>query len=153
MLHTYAPRTVDIRTIDEGLGKALRAAYRPGTYETWKVRPDVDIISATSEGVSFAPQALVAAIKRAYSRIGIDVSENETYSLHPATSGHEYSVRYPGRALCMELNRAVLADPFTPFAEMKIGADRLRRMSEPIVEACLEFLAPGGGTVPGLSRS
>ena len=40
--------------------------------------------------------------------------------------------------LCIEISRALLADPFCPFEEMHIGREKVERMSGPIVEALLE---------------
>ena len=52
--------------------------------------------------------------------------------------GQVYSHAYPGRVLCLEINRAALADPFSPFEEMRIGAAKVSRMSAPVAEAFLE---------------
>ena len=46
--------------------------------------------------------------------------------------GHVHSVAYPRKVVCLELNRALLADPFTPFQEMRIGKKNVARMAEPI---------------------
>jgi hypothetical protein len=35
----------------------------------------------------------------------------------------------------MEINRALLADPFRPFEEMNVGPDKVERMSAPVVAA------------------
>ena len=57
---------------------------------------------------------------------------------------YAHSMRYPGRVLCMEINRELLADPFTPFAEMHISERKARRMAAPLAAAVLEA-APGCG--------
>jgi len=137
-IHTYAPKSVDIDRIDGNIVDALREAYEPSTYETWEKRPDVDVISEASDGTLLAPPGLVASIKQAYARIGVEVRENATYRLHPETQGYHYSERFRGRVLCIEISRALLADPFCPFEEMHIGREKVERMSAPIVEAWLE---------------
>jgi hypothetical protein len=136
-LHTYAPRSIRIDRIDANIVDALRRAYAPEQYERWERRPEVDIISRSSDGRSLAPTNLVGAIRECFARIGVETAENATYHLHPATTGHRYSVAYPGRILCIEISRDRLADPFTPFEEMTIGTQKLAEMSAPLAAACL----------------
>jgi N-formylglutamate amidohydrolase len=144
-LHTYAPRSVTIERFDRGIGAALRAAYEPAAYATWPERPAVDLITEDEDGARLAPPALVRALREAYARIGVEVAENASYRLHPATMGYRYSARWPGRVLCLEINRALLADPFSPFEEMTIGAAKVDRMAAPIAEAWLNVgVKPGG---------
>jgi len=136
-LHTYAPRSVDIKRIDDDIVRALREAYEPERFETWERRPDVDVISEDTEGKRLAPSAVVDRLKREYAAIGVEVRENATYRLHPETMGHVHSSAYPGQVLCMEINRQRLADPFTPFAEMHIGPEKAARMAAPVAKALL----------------
>ena len=49
MLHSYAPREVDV-PVDEKIVERLRAAYAPDTVETWPLRAEVDMITRTAEG-------------------------------------------------------------------------------------------------------
>lgn len=136
-LHSYAPRSIDVE-VDGDIVERLREAYSAGTYEEWPVRPDVDIIGESAEGNPLAPSDLVEAIKRQYGKIGIDVSENGTYRLHPSTMGYHHSATHADHVICIELSRALLADPFDPFVEMRIGANKVERMSKPIAQALLE---------------
>jgi hypothetical protein len=135
LLHTFAPRTVQIEKLDSGIVDALRRAYAPGVYETWDLRPEVDVISGGADGESFAPHDLIEALRREYGELGIHVAENESYRLHPSTTGYVHSKRCPGRILCVELRRDLLASPFTPFEEMRIDPGLARRMAEPIARA------------------
>jgi hypothetical protein len=139
-LHTYAPRSVGIDRIDADIVDALRKAYDPAVYETWERRPDVDIISEAGDGTFLAPPELVTAVKSAFAGIGIEAGENATYRLHAETMGHHYSARFAGRVLCIEISRAMLADPFSPFEEMRISSQKVERMSAPIVRALLDVL-------------
>ena len=116
---------------------ALRRAYEPANYERWDRRPDVDLISETVGGDRLAPEAVVRALRERYARIGVEVAENATYRLHEATMGYVHSAKYPGRVLCMEINRELLADPFIPFVEMAISERKARRMAAPIAAALL----------------
>ena len=137
ILHTYAPRSIQVDGVDEDIVDALRRSYEPAVYEGWKRRPEVDLISETEDGERLVPEGLVRALRERYARIGVQVAENDTYRLHPSTMGYVHSARYPGRVLCMEISRELLADPFTPFAEMSIGEEKARRMAAPIAAALL----------------
>ena len=88
-----------------------------------------------------APASWVDSIKAHYARRGLEAGENATYRLHPSTWGYRHAKRYPDRVLCLELSRARLADPFTPFREMQIAPHKVEIMSEPIAAACLDELA------------
>ncbi len=135
IVHTYAPKAVGIVDIDAGIVEALHRAYEPAQYATWPDRPVVDLITETTEGESCAPRAIADRLRAAYALIGIDATENVSYKLHPGTMALQHCRRYPDRVLCLELSRGELADPFTPFEEMRISGSRVARMSRPIVEA------------------
>lgn len=134
-LHTYAPRSVGIDTVDADIVKRLHRAYAPDLYETWPTRPDVDIITEDTESNRLASAELVGEVKQRYAREGIEATENGTYRLHRATLGYHHSRAYPGRVLCVEINRGLLADPFTPFREMRISATAVDRLSRPLASA------------------
>jgi hypothetical protein len=127
-LHTYAPRSVRIDNFDEGIVAAMRDAYEPAA---------VDLITESLDGQRLAPESLVLALRERYASIGVEVAENATYRLHEDTMAYARSMRYPGRVLCMEINRELLADPFTPFAEMSISNRQARRMAAPVAAALL----------------
>jgi hypothetical protein len=139
-LHTYAPRNVKIEIIDDDIVRKLHEAYEPHCFERWERRPDVDIISEDVDGKLLAPQPLVQALKREYAAIGIRVAENRTYRLLPESMGHVHSVAHPNRVLCLEVNRDLLADPFTPFEEMRIGPKKVARIAAPIAAALRQTL-------------
>ncbi len=139
-LHTYAPRSVDIARVDADIVRALRAAYEPGRFERWPLRPAVDIISEDIAGRRLAPAGAIDALRREYAASGIEAVLNATYRLHPETMGYLHSVTHPERVLCVEIRRDLLADPFTPFAESPIGPAKVERMTAPIVRA----LSAGG---------
>jgi hypothetical protein len=138
LLHTYAPRTVRIDRIDSGIVDALRRAYAPDVYDTWDLRPEIDLITAAADGTNLAPRGLVDALRQACARHGIEVTENTSYRLHPSTTGHVHATSYPGRVLCVEIRRDLLAAPFTPFEEMRVDPERARCMAAPIAAALIE---------------
>jgi hypothetical protein len=134
-LHSYAPRSVGVDRVDENIVAALHRAYEPALFETWPVRPAVDIICAGTDGTMWADPALVEAVVAGYAAIGIEARENATYRLHPATMGYQYARAYPRQVLCVELNRALLADPFVPFGESPIAAAKVETMTRPLAIA------------------
>lgn len=134
-LHTYAPRSVGITRVDADIVRALRDAYRPEVYATWPERPEVEVICEDTAGEPMAARPIVDAVLGAYRDAGFDARKNVTYRLHPGTWGHGHARRYPDRTLCVELNRASLADPFTPFAEMRISQAKVDRMVAPLAGA------------------
>jgi hypothetical protein len=138
-LHTYAPRSVHIDRIDDRIVEVLREAYRPGRFEEWEPRPDIDLISEDPEGRRLAPPGLVSRVKREYEAIGIEATENATYRLHAETMSYVHASAHGGRVFCIEINRGLLADPFVPFREMRVAQATAARMAAPLVAALSRF--------------
>ncbi len=134
MLHTYAPREVGVE-VDLDIVASLRRAYLPEVEPTWPLRPELDVISRALDGTSYAPAAVVEALRTALAADGIGVADGATYPLHPSTVGWDHTMAHPGRALCVEVRRDLLADPFEPFAQMKIGAAKVDRLAPAFVSA------------------
>ena len=134
-LHSYAPRSVEVEKTDAGIVAALHAAYQPEVYAAWPERPPIDLISATADGSFRTAPALVTALLREFAADGIAAGENATYHLHPATMGLFYAQAWPGKVVCVELNRGLVADPFVPFGVSPIGEAKVARMVAPIRRA------------------
>lgn len=134
-LHSYAPKSVDITRIDAGIVQALRAAYQPEAYARWPERPVVDVIARTPQGETLAPEPLLDEVFAQLRQVGIEAANSATYTLHPGTMGERYARLHPGRVLCVELRRDHLAEPFDPFAEMHIAADKVERLAVPLAAA------------------
>ena len=134
LLHTYAPRSVDVE-VDLDIVAKLRHAWQPEVVPTWPLRPEVDIIGRGVDGASHAPSAVAAALREALAARGITAADSATYPLHPSTLAWEHATRLPGRALCVEVRRDLLADPFEPFAQMRIGEAQVSRLAEPFATA------------------
>jgi N-formylglutamate amidohydrolase len=120
-VHTYAPRSVGITTVDAGIVRALEAAYVPEVYATWPERPAVDLITRAPDGEWLAPESVVWKAHEAFAAAGHAPTENASYTLHPGTMGEHYARQHPGRAFSLEFRRDLLAAPFRPFDEMRIG--------------------------------
>jgi hypothetical protein len=140
-LHTYAPRSVEVG-VDAEIVPALRAAYRPSRYRGWSRRPAVDLITRTPAGESWAPRGLAERLRESLAPLSIEVGENATYALHPATTAHARSRRWPGRILCLEVRRDLLGSPWLPFEESRIGPRKTDRFARALAAALAAALAP-----------
>jgi predicted N-formylglutamate amidohydrolase len=134
MLHTYAPRDVDVQ-VDEHIVTSLRRAYQPEVEPTWPLRPEIDLIGRDLGGVSHLPGAVADSLRSGMAAAGVTVGDGETYPLHPSTLAWDHATAWPGRTLCMEVRRDLLADPFDPFTEMRIGEAKVARLAGPLAEA------------------
>ncbi|KAB2950295.1 MAG: N-formylglutamate amidohydrolase [Thermoanaerobaculia bacterium] len=133
-LHTYAPRAVEIEVGDDVVAQ-LRRAYRPARYARWELRPEIDLITGAGEGGSLAPPGLPSLLWKSLASAGIEVAENRSYSLHPATTGFTHSSRWPGQVLCLEVRRDLLGAPWRPFVESRIGSRKVARVAR-VLAAC-----------------
>ncbi len=136
LLHTYAPRTVDVE-VDFDIVKNLRAAYQPDKEPTWPLRPEVDVIGKGTDGKDYTPAAVVEALRTGLAPL--TVADGATYPLHPSTQAFDHVMALPGRALCVEIRRDLLADPFEPFAQMRIAPTKVDRLAGPMANALRRF--------------
>lgn len=134
LLHTYAPRTVNVE-VDADIVTNIRRAYLPDVEPTWPLRPAIDIIATDMDGVNHAPQAVVGKLRDLLAPDGIEVANGTTYPLHPSTLAFDHVQRRPGKALCIEVRRDLLADPFEPFAQMTIGDAKVAVIAQPLATA------------------
>ena len=79
--------------------------------------------------------AVVQALTQALAADGLEVADSATYPMHPSTMAWEHVMGRPGRVLCLEVRRDLLAAPFEPFAQMRIGADEVARLAGPLATA------------------
>ncbi len=134
LLHTYAPRTVEVE-VDLAIVQSLRAAYLPDVEPTWPLRPELDVISRALDGTNHAPVAVVDALRDAVAAQGYVVADGATYPLHPSTLAWGHVMARPGRTLCLEVRRDLVADPYEPFAEMRITAAKVDLLAVPLAAA------------------
>ena len=134
LLHSYAPRTVDVE-VDGDIVTKLHHAYEPTIEPTWPLRPPIDVISRELDGTDHAPVAVVDALRAGMAAVGVEVADGATYPLHPSTLAFDHVRRLPGRALCVEVRRDLLATPFVPFAQQVIGAAEVDKLAGPFVSA------------------
>jgi hypothetical protein len=134
MLHSYAPRSIDV-PVDERIVERLREAYRPEKIETWPLRAEVDLIADDPQGRTLASEPLVREVRRELEAAELRVARCGSYALHPSTLAHAFATRYPDRTLCLEVRRDLLVEEFTPFAEMHADAGKLERIALPLARA------------------
>jgi hypothetical protein len=140
MPHTYGPRTLGIEKIDESIVAALRAAHAPGTYESWPLRPEVDLITRTADGTLHAAASVAQAVAAAYRALGLEVAENKTYAMHPSTQGLRWALRCPGRTFCLEVRRDLLCPGWTWNEENEVSDAAAERFAAPIADAIEAWL-------------
>ena len=146
LVHTYAPRTVDVQ-VDEEVVRNLHAAYDETRFQTWPLRPEVDIVSKSTEGLDLAPAGWVEALRDALAPL--PVGESATYKLHPSTVAWRHVERFPGRVLCVEVRRDLLVEFFAPFAPMACEPAKVRAIAHPMADALLPFLRAAAGAANG----
>jgi predicted N-formylglutamate amidohydrolase len=132
LLHTYGPRTVDVE-VGLDIGARMREAYV--TPERWPLRPPIDVIARTTEGELLADARVVDALVAAGRALGHDVAVSATYPIHPTSHAWRHSRAWPGRVVCVEVRRDLLADPFEPFAEMRIDTAAATRIGRALANA------------------
>jgi hypothetical protein len=78
---------------------------------------------------------VVDALRGELAGLGIAVADSATYPLHPSTLAWDHVMARPGRALCVEVRRDLLADPFEPFVELRIAGAKVERLAAPLARA------------------
>jgi hypothetical protein len=141
LLHTYAPRTVGV-DVDLDIVRSLRAAYRPEVERTWPLRPELDVIGRGLDGTNHAPTPVVDALRHELASLGLAVADSVSYPLHDSTLAWDHVLAHPGRVLCLEVRRDLLADPFEPFAQMTIAAAKVDRLAVPLAAALRRWWEP-----------
>jgi hypothetical protein len=134
MQHTYAPRSIDV-PVDERIVQRLREEYEPHAITKWPLRADLDLIVNAPDGTLLASEILVARVEKSFQDAGFGTARNGAYSLHPSSMGHLHARRHPGRTLCIELRRDLLARQFTPFREMESDPVRTERLASSLAAA------------------
>jgi hypothetical protein len=129
LLHTYAPRSVDVQ-VSLDIVRDLRAAY--ANPEQWPLRPEIDVIHRDPDGVATLTPAGLAALGVALTDAGYLYAEGETYPLHPVTMAHAHVTRHPGQVACLEVRRDLLTEQFVPFWQVQVDPLRVSRVAAPL---------------------
>ncbi len=134
LLHTYAPREVGVE-VGPDIVERLRWAYQADVVERWPLRPELDVICRDQEGRDWSPAAPLEVLEEGVRPWGWRLGRGATYPLHPSTVGWSRVVERPGRALCLEVRRDLLAAPFAPFEAMRIGEAKVAALAEVLASA------------------
>ena len=110
-------------------------------FRKWQVRPEVDFITTTLDGVRMAPEKLISRMSSRLSNSGFTAAEGKSYPLHPSTTAYHHAMKYPGKTLCMEIRRDLLVEEFLPFQQMRIDSQKTQRICRPISESLVEYLS------------
>ena len=127
--HTYGPRTLGIQGVGRDIVDQLRWACAPERESTWPLRADVDLLTTDPDGRDWSPPGMVPALVDGFATVGLQAKANNAYNLHPASLGHTWSTRYPGRVLCLEVRRDHLVQAWTPFDEMTVVDEKVARVA------------------------
>jgi hypothetical protein len=133
--HTYAPRTVPITTVDRTIVEQLRGFYETERIEACPLRPELDFITHTPEGVDLALPGVPALIER-LREAGVAAESGGSYTLHPVTMGAHWSALYPQQVLCFEVRRDLVTE-WTPFDPQPLRHDRITAIAEALVGGLL----------------
>lgn len=129
LLHTYAPRSVDVE-VGPDIVPALRDAYREENVGRWPLRPEADLIFRDPEGNLHLAAPAVDGLRAALAAAGVSLAEGATYPLHPVTTGYAHVLRWPGRVACVEVRRDLLTAAFVPFRQVQLDAGRVAAVAE-----------------------
>jgi hypothetical protein len=138
--HTYGPYNLPIAHIDRGIVEALRACHRPEVIPTLSVRPEVDLLTRTKEGVRLAPEGIVHDLLAAFAAAGHRPTEGAAYSLQPSTQTWRFVTRYPEQVLCLEVRRDLLVETYTGLSAMVVREDAADRVARPLAAAIGRWL-------------
>ena len=137
-VHTYAPREVDV-AVDERIVERLREAWGPQRIETFRLRPEADLIAREPGGRLLVDEDLVERTRAALAGSGVTSTVNGTYPLHPSTMAWLHASRHPGRTLCFEVRRDLVVRAFTPFAEMDADPAKADAIAAPFADALVAW--------------
>ena len=142
-LHTYAPRSVGVE-VDMDIVSNIREAYASEVVTTWPLRPQLEVISRDLDGIDHAPAGVVDALREAALPRGWTVGDGDTYPMHPSSPCWDQVIARPGRTLCLEIRRDLLADPWEPFAEAQISPENVARAADVVANSIGRWAMHGG---------
>jgi hypothetical protein len=133
--HTYGPRTLGIESVGDDIVDQLRRAHEPERIDSAPLRPEVDLITRSQDGVVAAALDLAGDVAAALRAGGAGVAENATYHLHASTLAHRWAARLPGRVFCLEVRRDLLVRRWTWNGENEVLPAAVDRFAAAIAGA------------------
>lgn len=138
--HTYGPYNLPIASIDRDIVTRLRECHRPETIPTLSVRPEIDLLTRTADGVRLAPEGIVEDLLVGFASAGFAPTEGVAYKLAPSTQTWRFATRYPDQLLCLEVRRDLLVERYSALEAMALRADAIDRVAAPLAEAIGRWL-------------
>ncbi len=138
--HTYGPRTLGIDSVGDDIVDKLRWAHEADRVETWPLRPGADLITRSKDGEVAAALDVAERIAATYGELGIEVGDNATYHMHPATLAHRWAARMPGRVFCLEVRRDLLVRSWTWNDDNEVLAPAVERFAGPLAATIDDWL-------------
>lgn len=129
MLHTYAPRSVPIKSIGQDIVEQLHHFYDSEKILDCKLRPQIDVIHKTPDDEELSNIKWTEKVAEEFRKIELDVANGTSYPLHPVTMAYHYAKAYPYQTLCMEIRRDLVVETWEPFSEMKISQEKSERLA------------------------
>jgi hypothetical protein len=138
--HTYGPYELPIAQIDRAIVENLRACHRPEVVPTLPVRPEIDLLTRTKDGLRLAPEGIVEDLLAGYANAGFSPTEGKAYRLVPSTQTWRFVTRYPEQVLCLEVRRDLLVDTYTALSAMTLNDAAIDRVAAPLADAIGRWL-------------
>jgi hypothetical protein len=142
--HTYGPRSLGIKAIDDDIVKNLKAACAPGVLETWPLRAGVDLLTRDGQKTELSPPGMEARLLADFSAAGFVTKANDTYYVHESSLAWTWSTTYPGQLVCLEVRRDLLVPEWLPFEETIADAGKVERVADVLVSALHDALVARG---------
>ncbi len=140
MLHTYAPRTVPIQSVGNDIIDQLEFHYAPERIEACDLRPEVDFIHKTQDGIELVNPVAMKSLSTEIESQGYSVSDGVSYPLHPSTAAYHHALRYKGQTLCVEVRRDLLVHEWRPFEQMEPSPERLAPLAGAFARGLAQWL-------------
>lgn len=143
--HSYGPRTMGIAKVDAQIVDNLRAASQPGVWESWPLRPEVDLLVHDGDGKTHAPMQLVERLVRDFAAVELTAELSSTYTLNSAAQAWQWAAEFADQTLCIEVRRDLLVRRFSLLEPMFADPAKVERVVGPLTVAIDRFLQSAAG--------
>lgn len=142
--HTYGPRSLGIKAVDDDIVKNIKWACEPEREATWPLRADVDLLTRDGQARELSPPGMEQALLEAFGAAGFSTKANDTYYVHESSLAHTWSTTYPGQLMCLEVRRDVLVPQWRPFEETTAAPTKVERVADVLVPVLHDALQRRG---------
>ncbi len=142
--HTYGPRSLGIKAVDDDSVKKLKWAGAPERESSWPLRADVDLLTRDGQKNELSPPGMEHTLLGAFVAAGFSTKANDTYYVHESSLAYTWSTTYPGQLICLEVRRDVLVPQWRPFEETFAAAEKTERVADVLVPVLDQALRARG---------